>query len=157
MIKIENDLLNEVSARAQSSSRRRMNHNFHKDYSDTLQRLLNAMEPLSYIQPHKHENPDKREVFLSLRGRILVVEFDQTGVIVDHFLLDPLNGTCGAEIPERTYHTIIALDPGTVAYEIKDGPYNAIDDKNFAPWAPKEGDPGAGKYLEEILQKTGIV
>jgi len=157
MIKIENDLLNEVSVKAKNSSRRRMNHNFHKDYSDTLQRLLNVMEPFSYIQPHKHESPDKREVFLILKGRMAVVEFNETGIITDHILLDPLMGTYGAEIAERTYHTIIALDPGTVAFEVKDGPYNAIDDKNFAPWAPKEGDPGARKYLKGILQKTGIV
>jgi cupin fold WbuC family metalloprotein len=130
-----------------------MNHNFHSGFSDTLQRMLNAMEPLSYIQPHKHENPDKREVFMALRGRFVVVEFDEQGNITDHILLDPLNGNFGAEIPERTYHTIIALDPDTVAYEFKDGPYTPIDDKNFAPWAPKEGAPQAEDFLRNLLDK----
>ena len=156
MKKINEQLLNNVSSQAQSSPRRRMNYNFHSDYSDTLQRLLNAMEPLSYIQPHKHEDPDKREVFFALRGRIVVAEFDETGNVTDHILLDPVTGNFGAEIAERTYHTIIALDPGTVAYEVKDGPYSPIDDKNFASWAPKEGSAGSSEYLQGILNKIGI-
>ena len=156
MIKIDSQLLDQTSARAKTSPRRRMNHNFHTDLSDTLQRLLNAMEPLSYIQPHKHENPDKREAFFALRGRFVVIEFDEAGNMTDHILLDPMKGNFGAEIPERTYHTIIALDPDTVAYEVKDGPYSPIDDKNFALWAPKEGSPDSEKYLTGILALAGI-
>jgi cupin fold WbuC family metalloprotein len=156
MIRIDNQLLDKTSARAKLSPRRRMNYNFHKEYSDTLQRMLNAMEPFSYVQPHKHENPDKREVFFSLRGRILVIEFDESGNITDHTLLDPLSGNFGAEIHERTFHTIVALDPDSVAYEVKDGPYAPIDDKNFASWAPKEGSAEAEIYLKGLVDKTGI-
>ncbi len=156
MIRIDNILLNEVSAQAKISPRRRKNYNFHKEPSDTLQRLLNAIEPLSYVQPHKHENPDKREAFFSLRGRIVVVEFDEEGNIADHTVLDPLTGNFGAEIPERVYHTIIALDDNTVAYEVKDGPYNPADDKNFASWAPKEGEAGMENYTRMLLKKLNI-
>ena len=155
MIKIDTCLLDETSAKAKISARRRMNYNFHKEYSDTLQRMLNAMEPLSYIQPHKHENPDKREVFFALRGRFVVIEFDESGNITNHSVLDPLKGNFGAEIPERTYHTIIALEPDTIAYEVKDGPYTPTDDKNFASWATKEGSVGIEEYLTGILEKTG--
>ncbi len=157
MIRIDASLLDKVSKEAKASPRRRKNYNFHKEYSDTLQRLLNAMEPLSYIQPHKHENPDKREAFFALRGRIVVIEFDEQGNITSHILLDPMMGNFGAEIPERTFHTIIALDHGSVAYEIKDGPYTPIDDKNFAPWAPKEGEHGVGDYILGILKQLEIV
>ena len=156
MIKIDHFLFNKTSAQAKVAPRRRMNYNFHKDSSDTLQRLLNAMEPLSYIQPHKHENPDKREAFFALRGRIVVIEFDELGNIADHILLNPMIGNFGAEIPERTFHTIISLDPDTIAYEIKDGPYSPIDDKNFASWAPKEGNPGADAYLRDLLKELNI-
>ncbi|MFZ4521157.1 MAG: WbuC family cupin fold metalloprotein [Bacteroidales bacterium] len=155
MIKIDKELLDSISAAAKASPRRRMNHNFHKEYSDTLQRMLNAVEPHTYVQPHKHENPDKREVFIAFRGRILVIEFDDDGTITDHIILDPLKGSHGAEIPERTFHTIIALDPDTVAYEVKDGPYTLIDDKNFASWAPKEGSPEVAEYLSRLLDQTG--
>ena len=156
MIKIDRWLLDKTSQQAKVSARRRMNYNFHKDYSDTLQRMLNAMEALSYIQPHKHEDPDKREIFFLIRGRTVVIEFDDLGNITDHILLDPVKGVAGAEIPERTFHTIVALDPDTVVYEIKDGPYSPVSDKNFATWAPKEGAPEVERYLEELLMRVGI-
>ena len=83
MIRIDKSLLDSTTALARTLPRLRRNYNFHKEYSDTLQRLLNAMEPLSYIRPHKHEAPDKREVFFVLRGTALVVEFDENGNIAE--------------------------------------------------------------------------
>jgi len=156
MIIIDTLLLDQVSGQAKSSPRGRKNHNFHKDPSDTLQRLLNAIEPLSYVQPHKHENPDKREAFSPSAARIAVIEFDELGTVTGHTVLDPLKGIFGAEVAERTYHTVIALDKGTVAYEIKDGPYCAADDKNFASWAPKEGDESAGRYIGKLVEELNI-
>lgn len=156
MIRIDQSLLNNISNLAKESPRGRKNYNFHKTYDDPLQRLINAIEPYSYIQPHKHENPDKREVFTVLQGRLLVAEFDESGKISDHCIIDPHEGTFGAEIPERTYHSIFALEPGTIVYEIKDGPYDPIDDKNFAPWAPKEGESGVQEYLIGVFTRLRI-
>jgi len=140
MIKINEAFISETSNKAKTSLRRRMNYNFHKEDAATLQRMLNAMEPDTYIQPHKHENPDKVEAFFVLRGRILLIEFDETGKILDHIILDPKQGNFGGEIPPRTWHTLISLEEGSVAYEVKDGPYDPSVDKNFATWAPAEGD-----------------
>ncbi|MCX6279987.1 MAG: WbuC family cupin fold metalloprotein [Bacteroidetes bacterium] len=153
MKKIDSGLLEKTSRLAKESPRKRMNFNFHKSPDDTLQRLLNAIEPGSYIQPHKHESPDKREVFFSLMGRLAVIEFDNEGNIADFIILDPKVGNFGVEIDARTWHTIISLEPGSVAYEFKDGPYNPIDDKNFASWAPKEGAAEVENYLLGLLQK----
>jgi len=157
MIKIDTTFIESTSQKAKQSPRKRMNFNFHPKPEDRLQRMLNAMEPGTYVQPHKHEDPDKVEAFFCLRGRLLVVEFDDHGNIIDHILLDHLNGNFGCEIPARTWHSIISLEPGSVAYEVKDGPYDASVDKNFASWAPVEGDPTCEAYIAQILQKTGIV
>jgi len=156
MIKIDHSFISQTSEKAVKSDRRRMNYNFHQQDSDTLQRMLNAMEPDTYIQPHKHENPDKVEAFFVLRGRILLVEFDDKGKITDHIILDPLQGNYGGEIPPRTWHTLISLETGSVAYEVKDGPYDPNVDKNFAPWAPAEGDADCQAYNKAILSKLGI-
>jgi cupin fold WbuC family metalloprotein len=88
-----------------------------------------------------------------LRGRILVVEFDDDGVIIDFTVLSAEANCWGAEIPANTWHTIISLESGSVAYEVKDGPYIPITDKNFALWAPKEGDEGVQQYLKDIIQQ----
>ena len=66
MKKINADLLKSLSGKARSRDRKRINLNFHDGDYDPLQRMLNAMQPGTYLQPHKHENPDKREVFLAL-------------------------------------------------------------------------------------------
>lgn len=156
MIRIDNALLDQVTQKARSSPRLRMNHNFHSGPEDTLQRMLNAMEPGTYLQPHKHENHDKREVFFALRGSLCVIEFNDEGEIIDHTILDAGNGNYGAEIPERTWHSIISLESGSVAYEVKDGPYAPINDKNFASWAPEEGSPEVESYLNQLLAKLGL-
>ncbi|MCK4287984.1 MAG: WbuC family cupin fold metalloprotein [Bacteroidales bacterium] len=157
MIKINEQFISITSDKAKKSPRKRKNYNFHKKPEDTLQRMLNAIEPDTYIQPHKHENPDKREVFFVLRGKILVVEFDDEGNITDHIILDPSKGNYGAEIPSRTWHVIISLEKDSVAYEVKDGPYNPEDDKHFAPWSPKEGDDNALDFNKKILRELKII
>ncbi len=156
MIKINETFISKTSDQAKLSPRRRKNYNFHKEMSATLQRMLNAMEPDTYIQPHKHENPDKTEVFFSLRGRFVVVEFDDEGRITEHTVLDPKSGSYGAEIAPGTWHSIIPLDAGTVAYEVKDGPYDPNDDKHFASWAPAENEGGGSEYNQKILAQLGI-
>lgn len=151
MIRINEELINRISSQAKESPRKRMNYNFHSLASDPLQRMLNAIEPGSYIQPHKHEKPAKREAFFALRGKIAVIEFNDKGEITEHIILDPKKGNYGTEVKEGTWHMILALEPGSVAYEVKDGPYDPDDDKSFARWAPAEGDHAADAYLQDII------
>jgi cupin fold WbuC family metalloprotein len=156
MIKIDQKLLDEMALKSRVAERGRAHYTFHKSDDDTLQRMLNAMQPGTYLQPHKHENPDKREVFLVLTGKFLVVEFEKNGTITDYMILDAKSHQYAAEIAERTYHTIICLKPDSIVYELKDGPYNPIDDKNFANWAPKEGEEGCIAYIDKILNELNI-
>jgi len=153
MIIINDSLISMVIEKARNSPRRRMNYNFHSQLCDPLQRMLNCMELGTYIQPHKHENPDKCEAFILLKGKLLVVEFDNDGHVTSHALLEAGTGTYGAEIAPRIFHCIITLEPGSVVYEIKNGPYSPIDDKNFASWAPKEGEEECRLYMENLVRQ----
>lgn len=154
--KIDSDILGKVISEAKKAGRKRKNYNYHQSFNDPINRMLNAVEPGSYVQPHKHENPDKREVFLLLKGKLLVVFFDNKGNISEHILLDNINNF-GVEIPPAVWHTIIALEPGTVVYEIKDGPYSPADDKNFANWAPNEEDAECKEYMKRILSNLNFL
>lgn len=156
MILIEEKLLDKLSQEAKMSLRKRKNHNFHELLSDPINRMLNAFEPGSYVQPHKHENPDKREVFIVLRGAVVMFYFDNEGNITNHVLISRESGCYGIEVEPRVWHSVVSVEPGSVMYEIKDGPYQATNDKIMAPWAPAEGDPGAGNYLAELLNKAGF-
>ncbi|MCA1745626.1 MAG: WbuC family cupin fold metalloprotein, partial [Bacteroidales bacterium] len=60
MILINSRLLDALSLEAKEHPRKRKNHNFHTSLADPINRMLNAVEPESYVRPHKHEKPDKR-------------------------------------------------------------------------------------------------
>ncbi len=156
MKKINAQLIGEVIAEAKNSERKRINLNFHEEMKDPLQRMLNSMQPGTYLQPHKHENPDKREVFLALTGKFVVLQFNDDGNIADHMILDPSVNDFAAEVDARVYHSIICLEPDSIIYELKDGPYDPSDDKNFATWAPAEGEPDCNQYLNTILTELNI-
>ncbi|MDP3180930.1 MAG: WbuC family cupin fold metalloprotein [Bacteroidota bacterium] len=157
MLKIvSKELLDELSQKTVNSPRKRLNHNFHDYLADPINRMLNAFQPGTYIQPHKHENPDKREVFIVLRGSLVVVFFDNSGNPTEFILLDHAQGNYAVEIPIGAWHSLFALESGTVVYEVKDGPYFPISDKNFASWAPKEGDPDCQEYLKKLTNQYRI-
>lgn len=141
-----------MSTRAKQHDRLRMNHNFHASMDAPIHRLLNALEPGTYLPPHRHSNPDKEEVYLVLRGSLLAFTFDADGNVLDRILLDPSKGQYGIEIPPGVWHSIVVLEPGTVIYEVKEGPYAPIIADNIAPWAPDATDSeGIARYLEVLL------
>jgi cupin fold WbuC family metalloprotein len=156
MILINQQLVSKVAAEAKNSARLRKNYNFHTDYADPVNRMLNGFEPGTYVRPHKHESPDKCEVFIILSGRALAIRFDEAGTVLEHTILDSARGNYGVEFPPRVWHMIVSLASGTVLYEVKPGPYTPIDDKNFAPWAPAEGSPEAAAYLKSLLTGLGF-
>lgn len=148
-------LIDPVIAESRLSDRKRKNYNFHKVAEDSIQRMLNVLQPNSYVQPHKHESPDKREAFIIIEGRMLVVIFNENGDVLESVVLDKNNGVYGYEVDVATYHTIIALEEDTVVYEVKDGPYLPMDDKNFAEWAPTEAEvEEAQEYMAELKKKV---
>jgi cupin fold WbuC family metalloprotein len=131
---INKALLDSVSEQASKNQRLRMNYNFHQQLDDPLNRLLNAMEPGSYFPPHRHKNPDKEEIFLVLRGSVLIVIFDDNGVVVSTTEVSPAKEVYGMEIEAGVWHSLIVLEPNTVVYEVKKGPYVPLTPENIATW-----------------------
>ena len=97
MITIDRNLVSSVTEEARKSPRLRKNYNFHTDYADPVNRMLNAFEPGTYVRPHKHESPDKWEVFIVLTGKAVAIRFDAAGNILDRVILDAAAGTFGVE------------------------------------------------------------
>ena len=150
---IDRDMLENLTEAARVNPRRRQNLNLHASYADPCQRLLNAVEPGSYIRPHRHLTPPKPETFLALRGRLAVAVFRDDGEIEQAVLLDAAAGPQGVDIPAGAWHAILALDPGAVFFEAKPGPYEPIPAEDRAPWAPEEGSAEAGGYLEDLQRR----
>jgi len=149
---INQDLLDQVSAQAQASPRRRKNYNFHVSETDSCNRLLNAAEPDSYIQPHCHYDAEKDESLVIVRGRVGVVFFDAHGAITSQAVLEPGGPAVGVNIPHGVFHTLVGLEPGSVFFEAKAGPYAPLTAREKASWAPAEGDPQAAAFLARLKQ-----
>lgn len=132
-------------AQSRARTRARMNHNVHPELSDPVQRLFNAMQPLSYVQPHRHFGSDSWEAFVLVRGEGVALTFDEAGYVTHRAHLST-DGDKMVEIPASTFHTVQALQPDTLFFEIKKGPYNPNQAKDFASWAPKENEEGSRAY-----------
>ena len=154
---VSRELLDQLSGGARRSPRLRMNHNLHPTDMSRCQRLLNAIEPPSYIRPHRHLDPEKNEGFVLLRGRLGVVAFADDGVVVQTVLLAEANGTLAVDIPHGVYHTAVSLESGTVFYESKGGPYLPLSEAEKAVWAPEDSEPAAVAYLEQLRGLFGSV
>lgn len=156
IIKIDASVLEQLALESKQKVRRRTIRNYHQYAADPFQRMLNAMQPDTYVQPHKHDNPDKREVFVVLQGKAVVVTFTDDGKITDHVVLNKEIGNFVAEIPAKIWHTVICLEKNTVLVEFKDGPYDPNADKHFAGWAPAEGEQDTERYKQEVLNQLNL-
>jgi cupin fold WbuC family metalloprotein len=135
---------------ARANPRLRMNENLHA-MQDPIHRLLNATEPGTYVQPHRHLDPPKVETLSVIAGRGAVLLFDDRGGLAECALLSPAGPDLVLEIPAGAWHSLLALEPGTVWFEVKAGPYVPPPPADVASWAPAPNSPDAPRYLEHML------
>lgn len=146
MLLFDEHLLDQLSAAARANPRLRQNHNLHTSPADAVQRFFNAIEPGSYVMPHRHLAADKEETLLMLRGRLGLILFDESGAITSTHLLAPASACMGFHLSPGLWHSVVALATGTVFFETKAGPYQPLDAAECAAWAPPEGTPAAADY-----------
>ena len=118
---INEQLLDESTRRAQNSPRRRMNLNFHQSLDDKCHRFINAVEPGADIPIHRH--PEKEESFVVLRGKIRITTYNDDGSIIEDHVISPTEGRYGVNVEKNVWHTVEALEPDSVIFECKEGPF----------------------------------
>ena len=153
---LTSQLMESVIDGARSSGRRRMILPLHKSHDELLHRMFNAMQPGTYIPPHRHISPPKAESIVILRGALCFITFQDDGEIREMTDLVAGSDVFGVDVGPGTFHTFFILEPDTVMFEVKSGPYSPIDDKDFALWAPREGMPGITEYLARLQQRRAI-
>lgn len=122
-------LLNQISSQAQSSPRLRMNYNLHEQLVDKVHRFFNAMEPGTIVPIHRHQN--SAETFMLVRGKMRVVLYNDDKNIIEDAILSTDNGNFGIHIPIGVWHWVEILEPNTVTFEIKEGPYVPLSDEDI--------------------------
>ena len=150
---VDRELLDALSVAARTAPRLRKNHNLHPSDASACHRLLNAVEPGSYIRPHRHLDPEKDESFVLLRGTLGVLTFDAAGEVTGSVLLQAGGARIVADIGHGVYHTALALESGTIFFEAKAGPYLPLSEEEKAGFAPEEGSPAAARYLEGLAAR----
>ena len=125
---INNTLLDEVTDQAKKSPRLRMNHNFHDSLNAKAQRMLNALEIGTVLPIHRH--PHTAETYLLVRGKVRIMFYNDQKEETESTILDPLNGAYGVHIPINQWHTLEVLEPGSVIFEVKDGPYTPLGEND---------------------------
>jgi cupin fold WbuC family metalloprotein len=147
------ELVEKALAYSRQSPRRRVIQPFHKTEADTLHRMFNAVQPDSYIRPHRHLDPPKAEAWIVLAGSLAFFTFEDDGRVRDCLRLAANSAAFGVDLVAGVYHTFVALEPDTLIYEVKPGPYAPSNDKAFGPWAPAEGTPEAPAYQTALLRE----
>ena len=144
--------MTEAIALSRQSPRGRIICPYHPSAGDPLHRMLNVVQPHSYIQPHRHAFPPKAESAIVLKGLIGCVIFSDAGAVEQVHVLGANRPAFGIDIHAGVFHTLIALEADSVVFEVKQGPYEKASDKDFSPWAPKEGTSEAKAYLEQLAR-----
>lgn len=147
---VDTGTLDEMTAAARLAPRLRKNHNLHATDESACHRLFNAIEPGSYVRPHRHLASEKDETFLLVRGSLGIVTFDGAGKVTQSVLLRAAGGPVAADIPHGVYHTAVSLESGTIFFEAKAGPYLPLSDLEKGSFAPEEGSPEAPAYLNRL-------
>ena len=126
-MEITQKLLDDLTAQAKASPRLRMNYDLRNSSADTSQRMLNAIEPGSEVPIHRHQKTS--ETFVVLRGRVIEEFYDEyERTCCATYEVSPFGPTCALNIPAGTWHTLRALESGTVILEMKDGAYEPLQD-----------------------------
>lgn len=158
MRKFSSEMLDDLIAAAEVSPRQRLHRNIHATFEDPCQRLFIAIGTDSYIRPHRHCRSQKTETLIAVKGRFVLLLFDDSGAKRDavHFGNDSRGhaemANVGVEMSPVDWHTVIALESGSILLEIKPGPFVPDTAKEFAPWAPEENVPEAVTYFQELLR-----
>jgi cupin fold WbuC family metalloprotein len=135
---------------SRESTRKRMIYPIQRTQADLVQRLINFLQPGTYIRPHYHPLKHATETIHVMQGSLIFFVFDDDGNIKDGYYVE--SGSAGSviDIVPGVWHNFVVLSEDTVIIEFKKGPYDALTDKVFADWAPEEDTPEADEFLKML-------
>ena len=156
------EFLDALTQESIQSNRQRQHKNIHQHYNDSCQRLFNAIGVASYIRPHRHLIDPKDECLIAVRGLMSLVVFDDIGQLQQVIRFGAQTNeaqqaiSIGVNLPAGVWHTVIAEVPGSILFEVKLGPFNPEQAKEYATWAPAENTPDAVEYLMELKHRVSV-
>lgn len=122
--------MDRLTEQAKASPRLRMALDLRNSEEDQSQRMLNAIEPGSYLPIHRHQKSS--ETVACLRGRVVEEFYDELEHRCTEMIELTPNGTnVAVSIPIGQWHTVRSLESGTVILECKDKPYEPLGEEDI--------------------------
>lgn len=125
-MKITQAILDKLTEEAKASPRLRMNYDSRNSSADQSQRMLNAIEPCSVLPIHRHQKTS--ETVVCLRGRLVWEYYDEMRRCTETIELSPNGPVAALNVPIGQWHTVHALESGSVILEVKDGAYEPLEE-----------------------------
>jgi cupin fold WbuC family metalloprotein len=156
LFKLTHEIVETGIEASRKSSRKRIIYPVQRNQESEVQRLLNFMQPGTYVRPHRHPMPHATESIVVLQGKLRFFTFDAYGKrLSDDFVsLGPLNGMI--DIEPGVWHSFLVLEKDTIIFECKKGPYDSETDKEFAEWAPEEGSADSQEWMKRMNEQDPI-
>jgi cupin fold WbuC family metalloprotein len=148
----DDELIAKAVAASRESARKRVIIPIHRTQDAEVQRMLNVLQPGTYIRLHKHPMAHAAESVVVLQGAIRFYRFSDDGAILQADTIRAGGVNCFTDIEPGVWHTFTVLEEDTVLFECKKGPYDPQTDKEFATWAPEEGTPEALLWMERFTK-----
>jgi len=149
---LSTDLFEEGVRLSRLSPRKRIILPIHKSSDASMHRMLNFIQPGSYIRPHNHSLSNKTESVVVLQGAIQFFTFNEKGEVLTEDIIGGTSKNFGVDIEPTVNHAFFAIQPDTIIFETKPGPYEKATDKLFAEWAPEEGTEEATVFMQSLLE-----
>ncbi len=148
MVKIvQQGTIDQLLDDASKSPRKRSHYNLHDHLDSPVQRLLIGLKQGTYVTPHCHQEVNKWELMVVLKGTVGLLLFEPDGSVHARYELSNTGDTTAIEIPPGIWHTVFPVSEIAVIMEVKEGPYLPNSPASFAPWAPAEGVPETKLWL----------
>ena len=134
-MKIDNQLLDTLSAQAKANPRLRQSYDLRTTPEDQSQRILNAVEPGTILPNHRHRG--STETIIVLLGKVVQHYYDDNGNKTASYELAPNSAQVGMSVPVGQWHALEAVEEGSVIFECKDGAYQPLSAEDILEVTPK--------------------
>ncbi|MCC7205180.1 MAG: WbuC family cupin fold metalloprotein [Phycisphaeraceae bacterium] len=128
----------------------------HRSTRDAIQEMVIAFRRDSLVRPHRH--PERCESVHVIRGKGVVLIFDDTGKVTRRIDLAALGQARQCEhwmyrLCEGLWHTLVPMSDDLVIHEASQGPFEQSGGGSFAPFAPEDG-PALDAFIERTLAES---
>lgn len=151
LFRLSDQMIEDGLKASRESERLRIILPIHRKQDARVQRMINFLQPGTYIRPHKHPLDHATESLVVIRGTIRFYTFDEDGNVLTENKIrsKPFPGVI--DIEPQVWHSFIVLEKDTILFECKKGPYDAEADKIFAEWSPEDGSEAVEEWMNQFI------